>query len=133
MDNGHGGCDEVEQAIAAELRLHSPEVRTSRELAGELLDPEFVEVGKSGRRWDRERMLADLPAMTSGEPVRVLDLHGTRLAPGVVHLTYGTSVGGRHALRSSLWRRGTDGRWRMFYHQGTPSALPQGSPQNPVN
>ena len=125
MGNGPGGCDEIEQAIAAELRLHSPSVRTSRQLAGELLDPEFVEVGKSGRRWDRERMLADLPAMTSGEAIRVLDLRGTLLAPGIVHLTYATSVGGRHALRSSLWRRGADGRWRMLYHQGTPSALPQ--------
>ncbi|WP_017586472.1 nuclear transport factor 2 family protein [Nocardiopsis ganjiahuensis] len=117
--------DEIEQAVAGELSLHRPEVRASREGAGALLDPEFVEVGKSGRRWDRERMLADLPSMSSGEPgeeIEVRDMRGVRLAPGLVHLTYTTVVGGRRALRSALWRRDAEGRWRTYYHQGTPAA-----------
>lgn len=128
MDGGRedGGQDEpeqIEQAITGELRLHRPEVRTSRELAGELLDPEFVEVGKSGRRWDREAMLAELPSMTSegpGAEIQVRDMRGVLLAPGLVHLTYATEVGGGRALRSALWRRDGAGRWRTFYHQGTP-------------
>lgn len=117
--------DEIEQAVAGELSLHRPEVRASRERAGALLDPEFVEVGKSGRRWDRERMLADLPSMLpdeQGEPIEVRDMRGVRLAPGLVHLTYVTVVGGRRALRSALWRRDGEGRWRTYYHQGTPAA-----------
>ena len=39
------------QAIAGELQLMDPRVRASRERAGQLLDPVFLEVGRSGRRW----------------------------------------------------------------------------------
>lgn len=42
--------DDVSQAIAGELLLMDPDVRASRERAGRLLDPEFVEVAGSGRR-----------------------------------------------------------------------------------
>lgn len=132
MYGTEGGAGEaVQQAIAGELRLLEPRVRASRRLAAELLDPEFTEVGKSGRRWDRETMLAELvtmdgprePSPTEGtEPprVRVSDMVGRLLAPNLVHLTYTTEVGDARALRSSLWRRGADGEWRVYYHQGTP-------------
>ncbi|WP_439900787.1 DUF4440 domain-containing protein [Streptomyces somaliensis] len=58
--------DPVAAAVAGELRLLEPAVRTSREEAARLLDPEFTEVGASGRRWTREEMLAELPAMEGG-------------------------------------------------------------------
>lgn len=121
----------VSAAIDAELQLLDPAVRTSRALAARLLDPEFVEVGASGRRWTYEEMLAALPDLDGGsgsgegdgdrprfEPSRMV---GVVLAPGVVHLTYETVFDGRRARRSSLWRR-QDGEtgWRMYYHQATP-------------
>jgi hypothetical protein len=40
--------EDVNQAIAGGLQLMDPRVRASRELAAQLLDPEFVEVGGSG-------------------------------------------------------------------------------------
>ncbi|PVC99307.1 DUF4440 domain-containing protein [Streptomyces sp. CS014] len=118
---------DVNAAIDAELQLLDPAVRTSRALAARLLDPEFVEVGASGRRWTYEEMLAALPELEGGgangdgprfEPSR---MSGVVLAPGIVHLTYETDFGGRRARRSSLWRR-RDGEtgWRMYYHQATP-------------
>lgn len=124
---------DVNAAIDAELRLLDPAVRTSRALAARLLDPEFVEVGASGRRWTYEEMLDALPDLDGGnrsgggegdrggprfEPSR---MGGVVLAPGIVHLTYETDFGGRRARRSSLWRR-RDGEpgWRMYYHQATP-------------
>ncbi|MFJ3926137.1 DUF4440 domain-containing protein [Streptomyces sp. NPDC090022] len=102
-----------------------PAVRVSRELARELLDPAFVEVGTSGRRWTYEEMLSALPALAGGaadgpryEPS---GMTGVRLAADLVHLTYETVISGVRARRSSLWRRGPDGaRWRMYYHQATP-------------
>ncbi|MFD7325930.1 DUF4440 domain-containing protein [Streptomyces sp. NPDC059875] len=117
--------DEVAEAIAAELRLMEPSVRTSRALARELLDPEFVEVGSSGRRWTYEEMLAALPDMLGGtedgpryEPTAMT---GTLLAPGLVHLTYETVIDGHRARRSSLWRRTDTGTgWQLYYHQATP-------------
>ncbi|WP_432169381.1 DUF4440 domain-containing protein [Streptomyces sp. 1222.5] len=117
--------DDVAEAIQGELRLMDPRVRVSRDLAGRLLDPEFVEVGASGRRWTYEQMLAALPEMPGTtedgpryEPSRMT---GAVLAPGLVHLTYEATIAGRRARRSSLWRRG-DGEagWRMYYHQATP-------------
>jgi hypothetical protein len=117
--------DEVNEAVAAELRLMDPNVRASRSLARELLDPEFVEIGASGRRWTFEQMLAELPDMAGsveeGPHYQPSDITGVVLAPGLVHLTYETVIDGLRARRSSLWRKRIDGMgWRMYYHQATP-------------
>jgi len=117
--------DSVAEAIARELQLMSPGVRSSRAHADQLLDPEFVEVGASGRRWDREAMLASLPDMQGADeegPVyEPTGMTGTVLAPGLVHLTFETTIDGRRARRSSIWRKSDDGSgWRMYYHQATP-------------
>ncbi|MFG3406980.1 DUF4440 domain-containing protein [Streptomyces sp. NPDC048142] len=116
---------DVSAAIAGELQLMDPTVRGSRSLAGRLLDPEFVEVGASGRRWTYEEMLAALPGLDGGKAdgprYEPAGLTGVVLAPGLVHLTYETVIGGNRARRSSLWRRQPDGTaWRMYYHQATP-------------
>lgn len=114
----------VEQAIMGETRLLDPRVRSSPEAAGKLLDPEFFEVGRSGRRWNRAETLEMLKReqREEGERVRVKDMVGRLLAPGIVHLTFATEVGGVRALRTSIWRQGPDGTWRSYYHQGTPAA-----------
>jgi hypothetical protein len=116
---------EVAEAIAAELRLMDPAVRVSAEESARLLDPEFVEVGVSGRRWTYEAMLAALPGMAGssadGPRYEPADIEGVLLAPGLVHLTYETVRDGQRARRSSVWRRGAGGEgWRMYYHQATP-------------
>ncbi|MFJ7086867.1 DUF4440 domain-containing protein [Streptomyces griseus] len=116
---------EVSAAIDGELRLLDPAVRLSRSAAETLLDPEFVEVGASGKRWTYEEMLAALPDLegggADGPRIEPSEMTGVVLAPGLVHLTYETVLDGRRARRSSLWRR-RDGEssWRMYYHQGTP-------------
>ncbi|MFI8914759.1 DUF4440 domain-containing protein [Streptomyces sp. NPDC053513] len=117
--------DGVAQAIERELELLSPAGRSSRELAERLLDPEFTEVGTSGRRWDRESMLSALPAMQGasedGPRFTHSGMTGTVLAPGVVHLTFETVLDGTRARRSSIWRkRDEESGWRMYYHQSTP-------------
>jgi len=102
----------------------APAVRASRTLAERLLDPDFVEVGASGRRWTREAMLADLPDMAGsadGPQYVPIDMMGTELAPGLVQLTYETAIDGRRARRSSIWRKLDESSgWRMYYHQATP-------------
>ncbi|MGV9314265.1 nuclear transport factor 2 family protein [Streptomyces sp. NPDC003691] len=116
--------DGVAEAIAGELELLTPRVRSDRERAGRLLDPGFVEVGASGRRWDRESMLAELPvapgASEDGPRYEPVGMTGTVLAPGVVHVTYEVVIGPRRSRHSSIWRRGDGGAgWRLYYHQGT--------------
>ncbi|MEU9314315.1 nuclear transport factor 2 family protein [Streptomyces sp. NPDC048295] len=117
--------DEVSEAIAGELRLMDPAVRATRSLARQLMDPDFVEVGASGRRWTYEEMIAALPeldgATESGPRYEPSDFTGVLLSPGLVHLTYETMSDGNRARRSSLWRKqGAASTWRMYYHQATP-------------
>jgi hypothetical protein len=115
--------DEVQRAVEAELRLLLPEVRGSAEV-DVLLDPEFVEVGASGRLWDRAAIVAALASgeITDADPIDATEVAGVRLADDLVHVTYvSRRTGGTPVRRSSIWRR-TDGTWRLYYHQGTPAA-----------
>ncbi|WP_405793495.1 DUF4440 domain-containing protein [Streptomyces sp. NBC_01506] len=110
----------VVAAIEAELRLLDPVVRSSAELIGELLHPEFTEFGSSGRRWDRGSIIAALTAhdAPAARPVTTSEMRGVELAPHVVLLTFDTEYMGRRAHRSSLWLL-TGGRWLLYFHQGT--------------
>ncbi|MFF4560654.1 DUF4440 domain-containing protein [Streptomyces sp. NPDC001435] len=125
------GNPEEQVAIAAakdgELRLHDPAVRASV-VGVRLFDPEFVEVGASGRHWTYGEMVAALPTLHGGadsQRIEVSGMRGVLLASDLVHLTYESVIGGRRARRSSLWRKGEDDTgWRLYYHQGTP--VPEG-------
>ncbi|MFG2626890.1 DUF4440 domain-containing protein [Streptomyces sp. NPDC048473] len=110
----------VQAAIEAELRLLDPDVRASTVLVSELLDPEFTEIGASGRRWDATSILTVTSAgsVVLESPVKVSEMSGVVLAPGIVHLTYFADDRGRRAWRSSVWRL-TETGWRMYFHQGT--------------
>jgi hypothetical protein len=107
--------------MRGELRLLTPEVRSSPELVGALLHPDFHEFGASGRHWDRASIIADLAATTDPgtAPVVASRMKGVQLAPDLVQLTFDTAADGRHVHRSSLWRRTGDG-WLLYFHQGTP-------------
>jgi hypothetical protein len=113
--------DEVSVVIKRELALLTPEVRGCANQLEELLDPDFAEIGKSGRLWTRAEMIAALVADPNPEKhtVDCSDMSGRTVGPGLVLLTYVTQVEGRRARRSSLWRRSTSG-WRVLHHQGTP-------------
>jgi hypothetical protein len=115
---------DIQQAIERERLLFRPEVRGSADQLELLLDPEFTEIGASGRLWDRDALVA---ALTSnfGEQTqaRIVDsgMAARLLEPGVVLLTYVSESNGRRARRSSVWRRHEDGM-RVVHHQGTPLA-----------
>ncbi|MFJ8869942.1 DUF4440 domain-containing protein [Streptomyces sp. NPDC102473] len=110
----------VQAAIDGEMRLLDPAVRASPDRVRELLDPEWTEIGASGRRWDVRTVLKVTSGATvsAESPVEVSEMSGVVLAPGVVHLKYFSDNQGRRAWRSSLWRL-TETGWRMFFHQGT--------------
>ncbi|RFU85045.1 nuclear transport factor 2 family protein [Streptomyces triticagri] len=115
----------VREAIECELRLLAPEVRRSPELLGSLLHPQFTEFGYSGRRWNRESIVAELTERpVPVRPVTTTGMQGVRLADDLVHLTFDTDHNGRLAHRSSLWRRTGDG-WLLWFHQATPFRRPQ--------
>ncbi|WP_019818963.1 nuclear transport factor 2 family protein [Saccharomonospora saliphila] len=116
-----GHRDEQADVLDAERALLAPEVRARPERVTELLHPDFVEFGASGRRFERESLLAMLRE-ESREPVPLTDadMRATRLADDVVLVTYLVSASGARSRRSSVWLRAADGRWRLYFHQGTP-------------
>lgn len=111
---------------ALESELHHPGVRLSRERLEQLLHPDFTEVGRSGRQYTRETVIAHLAAQRTQPDVAAKNYCAKVLGPGVALLTYesahrnpdGTLV--LAALRSSVWLR-TEGSWQLVYHQGTPA------------
>jgi hypothetical protein len=118
----------VDVVIEAELRLLDPEIRSSTELLGALLHPEFHEFGASGRHWDRASIIDTLATTTApgAHPSTTSRMKGVQLAPDLVHLTFDTENNGRHTHRSSLWRRSGE-EWLLYFHQGTPFRPPEGS------
>lgn len=114
---------DVQQVIASELALLTPEVRGDSLKVAALLDPDFEEIGASGRLWTRESMMSALVAEPPGEDgaVEASEMRGTQLAPDLILLTYVSASELRRARRSSLWRR-TEESWQLLFHQGTPFA-----------
>lgn len=117
----------IAEAINAERALLEHEVRTDRSALERLLDPQFTEIGKSGRLWTRNEMLTAISTLNFNEhwhssttaAITTSNMRGCLLAPGVVHLTYVSHVSEQDARRSSIWRATSDG-WRIVFHQGTP-------------
>jgi len=107
-----------DHVLALEQELLDPAVRRDRARVAALLDDDFVEFGKSGRRWDKAAVVAALSQEAPGDAPNVTDVDATTPAPGVVLLTYAL----RDSWRSSLWLRNTEGAWRLRFHQGTPRA-----------
>lgn len=113
--------DDLAEVVALERALLDPRVRGDRARVEALLHPGFAEFGASGRHWDR----AGIIDMLAGEPrtdgpVAVVDrIDAVRLAGDVVHLTYTSRRPDGEFRRSALWRR-VDGRWLLYFHQGTP-------------
>ena len=108
-----------------EVSLHQPEVRTDAGRLGGLLHDSFVEIGRSGQSYSREDVLQDLPKQKGIRAIWSQEFSVAEISDGVALLTYKSAhlnAKGelfRHALRSSLWQRTTQG-WQLRFHQGTP-------------
>lgn len=102
----------------AEQRLLDPAVRRDAAELGRLLADDFVEIGQSGRRWERAEII-DAVARDPGSAAGVIRERSSRMiAPDTVLLDYLLRLDGRESRRSSVWRCAPD--LRMLFHQGTP-------------
>ena len=101
-----------------ESALVDPSVRRSRERLEALLHPEFIELGSSGRVYDRQMIVEMMSQEVSGEVI-IRDFETRTITEDSVLVTY-RSIGqaGDEARRSSLWVK-ANGRWRIHFHQGT--------------
>ncbi len=101
-----------------EKRLHDPQVRRSPQDVGELLADSFVEIGSSGRIYDREEIIAELETEAKID-IRASNFRATEISPAVVLLTYRSRIADRETLGESIWLRTDDG-WKVVFHRGTP-------------
>jgi len=109
----------IATAWAAEEMLLHPAVRAHAEDLKRLLDPDFVEIGQSGRRWTRDEIIAALREEPGADPSPAIAERDARvLGPTTVLLTYLLRFEDRVSRRSSLWR--CDPAPRCLFHQGTP-------------
>jgi len=105
-----------------EERLLDASVRRCRHEMVALLADDFVELGSSGRVFNREQIIDAI----QNEPMARRSLTGfdaTLLAPDVALVTYrairhSESANPICSLRSLIWKQ-TGGRWQMRFHQGT--------------
>ncbi|MFJ4161052.1 GNAT family N-acetyltransferase [Microbacterium testaceum] len=109
----------IATAWAAEEMLLHPAVRAHAGELERLLDPDFVEIGQSGRRWTRDEIVAALRDDPGTDLSPAIEERDARLlGPTTVLLTYLLRFEDRVSRRSSLWR--CDLAPRCLFHQGTP-------------
>ncbi|USK35112.1 DUF4440 domain-containing protein [Bacillus sp. F19] len=99
----------------------SLEVRESCEELDKILADDFFEIGSSGYMFDKKECLE------SGVVLTEMTLHNYEIYPlasDVVLSTYfiNDKTRKRNTLRSSIWKL-IDGRWQLFFHQGTITDL----------
>ena len=109
-------------AWRGEEELLSPRVRRDSELLRQFLADDFHEIGRSGRRWNRDEIIAALVTEESSLTDVVLSERAAQvIAHGIVLLSYRLQLGQQHSRHSSLWRVSKDGA-QCIFHQGTPAS-----------
>ena len=116
---GHTGSMTAHSLIqTAELELLESSTRGNAARVRELLHPDFVEIGRSGRRWTREEVIEAL-GREDKRPVPDTDEWDfTQLAPHLVLATYRIRSGTRQSRHASVWDTSAAAP-RLRYHQGT--------------
>lgn len=103
---------------AAELALLDGTVRRDPVRVRELLHDDFIEIGRSGRRWTRDETVAALASENEHLTPQTDEWSFIEVAPSLILVTYritGTAGSSRH---SSLWD--VSGPSPVIrYHQGT--------------
>jgi hypothetical protein len=109
------------ELVDREPLFHHAELGTERADFDAMMDPEFWEIGASGRRYSREQVL-DVLEQRHREPVeeawKVVEPRCQQLAADVFLLTYRLTLDGRITQRSTIWHRCPAG-WQAVFHQGT--------------
>lgn len=111
--------DDLALVLRLEAELQTKACRRDSARLLELLAPDFLEVGASGRVWNLPGVLELLNAEDpDDEEIAVTGLGGRIIAEGVILVSWDSTHKNRRARRTSQWRRDDDG-WRLLHHQGT--------------
>ena len=112
------GMDAQEVVKEAEIELLTSATRNHADRVRALLSPDFVEIGRSGRCWNREEIVAVLAEEPPRKTPVTDEWNFVRLGDEYMLVTYvihGAESDSRH---SSVWHLG-DGSPVMCFHQGT--------------
>jgi hypothetical protein len=126
MDRSMDPSALLAELVEHERTLHDRSVRRDPSRRAALLHPDFVEIGRSGRRYEFAEIVALLQREPEAAPIHAQDFAVRPVAPGLALLTYRSAhvtAGGalaHRAMRSSLWKRTAD-RCQVVFHQGTPT------------
>lgn len=111
----------LEELQRREPIFHRPEFGTTRADFEAMTEPDFWEVGASGRRYSREYVLDVLEEryrQPREDDWEADDFHCREIAADNYLLTYTLKQGARITRRATLWRHTAQG-WKIVYHQGT--------------
>jgi len=108
--------------IDLESRLLITEFRTSEEFLEKILHEDFLEIGASGKTYNKEQTI-DLLTTEPEFSAVATDFRFFQVAEDVALLTYSLNTvspdtGTGHSARSSLWKF-ENNNWRLVFHQGT--------------
>ena len=110
------GPSDEERVVALKRDLLSNEARSDPAAVAALLHPDWSEIGRSGRLWSRDEMLAAIGPLTEQVTLEVVSV--AHVTPDVILLVWRAVTDRRTTLRSTLWLR-HGGDWQARFHQGT--------------
>ena len=105
----------------AEEELLTSAARHNQSRLRELLHPDFVEIGRSGRRWTRDEIVAALADEDDRPTTHTDEWEFVGLGPDLTLATYIVRNADGDSRHSSIWAR-EEGRLQMRFHQGTQIA-----------
>ena len=119
----------LEELMRREPVFHRPEFGRTRREFEDMIDPEFREVGASGRRYSREFVLEEVVRRYENPEYSGIqaspentwttgDFHCLKIADNNYLISYTLAQGERISRRSTIWRL-TGAGWKILYHQGT--------------
>ena len=110
-----------DELYAREPLFHRPELGTKRADFEQMTEPDFWEVGASGRIYTRAFVLDELErryATRAEDAWEVRDFDCLEIARDAYLTTYTLLQADRVTRRATIWRRTASG-WKAAYHQGT--------------
>lgn len=102
----------------AELELMTASTRHIPSRVQALLHEDFVEIGRSGRRWTRDEIIASLARLSDRSVPDVDEWAFASLSPSLVLVTYRVRTARGESRHSSIWEVSTEVP-QMRFHQGT--------------
>ena len=110
--------------IDLETTLLKNETRKSSTILDQLLHDNFLEIGSSGRKYNKLQTIQHLD-LESRPSFEATDFNLLRLSDSVALLTYTLlnkihKRDSRQSIRGSVWKLENE-KWKLIFHQGTPT------------